>query len=283
MGKEIVPLEYKFDNKEFIKLYKLVFSSLFMRKQNVVYLDKAKPHEAYFTSVTPVTLLINKPNYTDNFHKVVCHNGETDFIKLLSGYIDLDQYDSQYICIDISKLSTLIRQAVLAEKSVDELKVLQTNQIPSAVTYKVSKKIDKVATLLDEVVIYLISDIELSYIQDIMLTVTDWVKHADGNNTLLLDTKSIYKSDVNFFITKDLFKGDGVLVGGGLKLPFMDGVTGVATNEYIKKIKDPDHTTYIIAGQKGNVLRYYFKHHNNVLDVLSITPATFLLCKKKII
>ena len=283
MGIEKTPFEYKADNKEFLKLYKLLFSSLFMRKQNIIYLNKAKPQEAYFTTVTPDTLLINKPDYTESFHKVIACQSEVDFIKLISVYIDLSKYDSQYICVDLSRVGDLIRMAAKAEMTIPDLKVLETNKIPNTVSFETTRKIFKVDTLVQVPVIYFTSEVDEIYINDTIQTVEDWVHSATINSRLPISTTGIIKSTVHFFSIKDLVKEGCTLFGEGINLPFTDGHNSVATNEYIKKLKGDNYNTLMVAGQKGNVLRYYFEHNNEILNVVSVCPATFLLCNKQII
>ncbi len=277
-----IPFAYEADNKEFIKLYKLYFSSLFMRKQDNVYLNKAKPHEAYFTSVSPETLLINKPDYTGSFHKVIACPS-IDFIKMISVYIDLSEYKSQYLCVDITIVNKLITRSNKEKKSIKELGIIETHKIPNTVSYETTRKIHKVDTLVDVPIVYFTSEVYSIYISDTIQTVEDWVRTAPVHSRLPISTAGIIKGDVNYFTIKELINEGCVLFGEGINLPFSDGHNTVATNEYIKKLKGDKHNTLMVAGQKGNVLRYYFEHNNELLNVVSVCPATFLLCRKQII
>jgi len=261
---------YNIEDKDFLKYFKLYFSSLFARKQRFLYSYNNNPFTAIYSTLNIESLLIQRPTIEDTIHKV--NSKDISFIESINVYLPLNKLNEAHgYCVNIFELQELIR----FYKTKDEIsKHLILSECGTFLYVKKERKIKKVPTILDFPVIYKISNIENDFFNDLIDSFKNDYKENKKNEwmSLNVDYINFVKSDINFLpVNIENYKS--------VNIPFLDGFNALSISEFGKKRNDTDIKLFIKI--VGNILRYYYVYKDQTIEVLSIPIMGYFYLKKE--
>lgn len=270
MAREIIEFAYDETNKEFIKKYKLFFSSLFSRKMTYVYFDIETPNDVIYTTISPEVLLIGKPTTDDTIHRV---KTSENLVELLNTCLPLNLMKNRYYCVNLTEMAFVKRTFPDMEKRTEAvntfIEVGDENNI--CVTITKIKKIDKIPTPVECPIYYKITSSHIQYLHDIVDTVTNWVDKSPYTADIELEPRDILKSGVNHIST-----GDHVVISkNNIHIPLKDGFNGASCCEFIKK--QVNQKLKICSGVTGSVMRCYYSLITDIVTVTSVQPTSLFI------
>jgi len=278
MGTRKPPVEFAYDetNKEFVKRYKMFFSSLFARKMKYIYLDVENPTSAIYTTISAEELLIGKPSIDDAIHRV---DTDEDLVKLLDTCLPFELMESRYYCVDLSELADLKRkhETVDTRKANINLYMEVGDDSNICISKTKIKKIDKVPTPLEHPIYYMVDSLHIEYLNTMIDTVVDWVNKSPHMEEISLVPKDLHKSEINYTNT-DVHMIDGFK---GIRLPLFDGFNSVSSCEFGKK--QDNGSLNVMIGVTGTILRAVYRFTCPLVKVISVQPTSLfpLKCTKK--